>query len=153
MGQPALPIKPALLGVTTMALRAIRRWQLPGNPGQQAGNWAKSNPQDATKVLGPLWGNLDVTTVEAAANDHRSYQVQAVSTDQLGEQQKIADAFYSAGRLPKNDECQRSRHLVALSLPPPPHVGIPSGSDSTRLTKPAHPALWVMPLPWACPPQ
>lgn len=67
---------------------------------QQAGNWVKKNPQDAAKVLGPLWGNLDVTTVEAA-NDHRSYQVQAVSIDQLGEQQKIADAFYSAGLLPK----------------------------------------------------
>jgi sulfonate transport system substrate-binding protein len=47
-----------------------------------------------------LWGNLDVETVEAA-NAHRSYQVQPVKADQLGEQQKIADAFFASGLLPK----------------------------------------------------
>jgi sulfonate transport system substrate-binding protein len=67
---------------------------------QQAGSWIKSNPRDAAQVLGPLWGNLDVATVEAA-NAHRSYQVQAVNAVQLGEQQKIADAFFAAGLLPK----------------------------------------------------
>lgn len=67
---------------------------------EKAGDWVKKNPQDAAKVLGPLWGNLDVTTVEAA-NAHRSYQVQPVTVDQLGEQQKIADAFFKAGLLPK----------------------------------------------------
>lgn len=67
---------------------------------QQAGSWIKSNPRDAAQVLGPLWGNLDVATVEAA-NAHRSYQVQAVNAGQLGEQQKIADAFFAAGLLPK----------------------------------------------------
>jgi len=66
----------------------------------QAGEWVKHNPRDAAKVLGPLWGNLDVETVEAA-NTHRSYQVQPVKADQLGEQQKIADAFLAAGLLPK----------------------------------------------------
>ena len=59
-----------------------------------------NSPQDAAKVLGPLWGNLDVATVEAA-NAHRSYQVQPVTVDQLGEQQKIADAFFRAGLLPR----------------------------------------------------
>jgi sulfonate transport system substrate-binding protein len=67
---------------------------------QQAGSWIKANPQDAAKVLGPLWGNLDAQTVEAA-NAHRSYQVEPVNADQLGEQQKIADAFFAAGLLPK----------------------------------------------------
>ncbi|MFS2159416.1 aliphatic sulfonate ABC transporter substrate-binding protein [Pseudomonas sp. Pseusp122] len=66
----------------------------------QAGAWIKANPKDAAQVLGPLWGNLDVATVEAA-NAHRSYQVEPVKADQLGEQQKIADAFFEAGLLPK----------------------------------------------------
>ena len=67
---------------------------------EKAGQWVKTNPQDAAKILGPLWGNLDAATVEAA-NAHRSYQVQPVTLDQLGEQQKIADAFFKAGLLPK----------------------------------------------------
>ncbi|WP_346831086.1 aliphatic sulfonate ABC transporter substrate-binding protein [Pseudomonas abietaniphila] len=67
---------------------------------QQAGSWIKANPQEAAKVLGPLWGNLDAATVEAA-NAHRSYQVEPVNANQLGEQQKIADAFFAAGLLPK----------------------------------------------------
>ncbi|MGI4840913.1 MAG: aliphatic sulfonate ABC transporter substrate-binding protein [Janthinobacterium lividum] len=67
---------------------------------QQAGQWIKAHPQEAAKVLGPLWGNLDAPTVEAA-NAHRSYQVEPVQADQLGEQQKIADAFLAAKLLPK----------------------------------------------------
>ncbi|MFJ7794067.1 aliphatic sulfonate ABC transporter substrate-binding protein [Pseudomonas sp. NPDC096950] len=66
----------------------------------KAGDWIKHNPRDAAQVLGPLWGNLDVATVETA-NAHRSYQVQPVKADQLGEQQKIADAFFAEGLLPK----------------------------------------------------
>ncbi|KAA0981782.1 aliphatic sulfonate ABC transporter substrate-binding protein [Pseudomonas sp. ANT_J12] len=66
----------------------------------KAGAWVKHNPRDAAQVLGPLWGNLDVETVETA-NAHRSYQVQPVKADQLGEQQKIADAFFAEGLLPK----------------------------------------------------
>ncbi|KPN90290.1 aliphatic sulfonate ABC transporter substrate-binding protein [Pseudomonas nunensis] len=66
----------------------------------KAGDWIKHNPRDTAQVLGPLWGNLDVETVEAA-NAHRSYQVQPVKADQLGEQQKIADAFFAEGLLPK----------------------------------------------------
>lgn len=64
-----------------------------------AGAWVKSHPHEAAQVLGPLWGNLDVDTVEVA-NAHRSYQVEPVKADQLGEQQKIADAFFNAGLLP-----------------------------------------------------
>jgi sulfonate transport system substrate-binding protein len=66
----------------------------------KTGEWVKSNPREAAQVLSPLWGNLDVATVESA-NTHRSYQVQPVKGDQLGEQQKIADAFFAAGLLPK----------------------------------------------------
>jgi sulfonate transport system substrate-binding protein len=66
----------------------------------KAGDWVKHNPRDAAQILGPLWGNLDVETVETA-NAHRSYQVQPVKADQLGEQQKIADAFFAEGLLPK----------------------------------------------------
>ena len=66
----------------------------------KTGDWVKTNPRDTAQILSPLWGNLDVATVESA-NTHRSYQVQPVNGDQLGEQQKIADAFFAAGLLPK----------------------------------------------------
>lgn len=67
---------------------------------EKTGQWVKAHPQEAATVLGPLWGNLDAATVEAA-NAHRSYQVQPVTLEQLGEQQQIADAFFKAGLLPK----------------------------------------------------
>lgn len=67
---------------------------------QKTGRWVKEHPTDAAKVLGPLWGNLDVATVEQA-NARRSYDVQPVRADGLDEQQRIADAFYAQGLLPK----------------------------------------------------
>ncbi|WP_448107567.1 aliphatic sulfonate ABC transporter substrate-binding protein [Pseudomonas azerbaijanoccidentalis] len=67
---------------------------------EKTGKWVKTNPRDAAQVLSPLWGNLGLDTVETA-NSHRSYQVQPVKSDELGEQQKIADAFFAAGLLPK----------------------------------------------------
>ncbi|TLX74836.1 aliphatic sulfonate ABC transporter substrate-binding protein [Pseudomonas nicosulfuronedens] len=67
---------------------------------QKTGRWVKEHPTDAAKVLGPLWGNLDVATVEQA-NARRSYDVQPVRKDGLDEQQRIADAFYAEGLLPK----------------------------------------------------
>lgn len=67
---------------------------------QASGNWVKGHPGEAARILGPLWGNLDVATVEAA-NAHRSYRVQPVKREQLAEQQQIADAFFAAGLLPK----------------------------------------------------
>lgn len=66
----------------------------------KTGRWVKTNPLEAAQVLSPLWGNLGVETVESA-NTHRSYQVQPVKSGELGEQQKIADAFFAAGLLPK----------------------------------------------------
>ncbi|MFZ4965238.1 MULTISPECIES: aliphatic sulfonate ABC transporter substrate-binding protein [Pseudomonas] len=67
---------------------------------QKSGTWIKTHPKEAAEILGPLWGGLDTATVEAA-NRHRSYEVQAVKADQLGEQQQIADAFLAAGLLPQ----------------------------------------------------
>lgn len=67
---------------------------------QKAGQWVKGNPKEAAALLRPLWGNLDTATVEIA-NSHRTYEVRPVKADQLGEQQKIADAFFGAGLLPK----------------------------------------------------
>lgn len=66
----------------------------------KTGSWIKANPREAAQILSPLWGNLGVETVESA-NAHRSYQVQPVKIDQLGEQQKIADVFFAAGLLPR----------------------------------------------------
>ncbi|MNO69464.1 putative aliphatic sulfonates-binding protein precursor [compost metagenome] len=67
---------------------------------QKTGRWVKQNPQDAARLLGPLWGNLDVATVEQA-NARRSYDVQPVTLGSLSEQQRIADAFFAEGLIPK----------------------------------------------------
>ena len=67
---------------------------------EQTGVWIKAHPAEAAKLLGPLWGNMDVATVEQA-NGHRTYAVKPVTRDSLGEQQRIADAFFAAGLLPK----------------------------------------------------
>ena len=56
----------------------------------KAGDW----------ILGPLWGNLDPAIVQQA-NGRRSYQVRPVEPGGLGEQQKIADAFFAEGLLPR----------------------------------------------------
>ncbi len=66
----------------------------------KAGDWLRANPRQAAEILGPLWGNLDPAVVEQA-NAKRSYQVRLVQPDSLAEQQKIADAFFAAGLLPK----------------------------------------------------
>lgn len=65
----------------------------------KTGEWVRANPQQAAAVLGPLWGNLAPEVVEQA-NSRRSYQVQPVLAKNLGEQQKIADAFHNEGLLP-----------------------------------------------------
>lgn len=66
---------------------------------RNTGRWVKQKPKEAAALLAPLWG-LDAETVELA-NSRRSYQVRAVAADALGEQQRIADAFFDAGLLPK----------------------------------------------------
>ncbi len=66
----------------------------------QTGDWLRANPQDAARILSPLWGNLDPAIVEQA-NARRSYAVRPVLKDSLAEQQKIADAFFKEGLLPR----------------------------------------------------
>lgn len=67
---------------------------------REAGTWTKAHPAQAARILGPLWGNLDSATVQQA-NARRSYDVQPVRPENLGEQQRIADAFYREGLFPK----------------------------------------------------
>lgn len=66
---------------------------------RDTGAWVKAHPKEAAKLLADLWG-IDAATVETA-NSHRSYGVGAVTLDKLGEQQKIADAFFGEGLLPR----------------------------------------------------
>lgn len=66
---------------------------------EKEATWLKQNPQVAATLLGPKWGNLP-TKVVVEANAHRSYHLQPVKKGDLGEQQKIADAFYQAKLLP-----------------------------------------------------
>lgn len=72
----------------------------------RAGDWLRANPRQAAEVLGPLWGNLDPAIVEQA-NAKRSYQVRLVRPDSLGEQQKIADAFFNEGLLPRSVDARQ----------------------------------------------
>ncbi|PKM30699.1 MAG: ABC transporter substrate-binding protein [Gammaproteobacteria bacterium HGW-Gammaproteobacteria-11] len=69
------------------------------NELQKSGEWLRANPREAATILGPLWGGLDVATVEAA-NQRRSYEVRLVQPESLAEQQKIADTFHQEGLLP-----------------------------------------------------
>jgi sulfonate transport system substrate-binding protein len=72
----------------------------------KAGDWLRA--------LGPLWGNLDPAIVQQA-NARRSYQVRAVQPGSLAEQQKIADAFFAEGLLPKRVDASQ----VAIWQPEP----------------------------------
>jgi sulfonate transport system substrate-binding protein len=83
----------------------------------KAGDWLRANPAEAARILGPLWGNLDPAIVEQA-NGRRSYQVRPVEPDGLGEQQKIADAFFAEGLLPRAVDT----HAVATWQPEAEHV-------------------------------
>ena len=65
----------------------------------KTGKWVKQSPKEAAELLAPAWG-LDAKTVELA-NSRRSYDVRPVVKEALGEQQKIADAFFGEGLLPK----------------------------------------------------
>lgn len=65
----------------------------------ETGKWVKSQPKEAAELLAASWG-IDAPTVEEA-NSHRSYQIGVVTTPGLAEQQKIADAFFAEGLIPK----------------------------------------------------
>ena len=66
---------------------------------QKAGAWVKQKPAEAAELLAPVWG-LDTATVEQA-NARRSYEVRPVLAAGLGEQQRIADAFFAEKLLPR----------------------------------------------------
>lgn len=80
---------------------------------EKAGKWVKSNPREAAELLAPVWG-LDVATVEQA-NARRSYEVRPVAPGSLGEQQRIADAFFAEKLLPRRVDTAQ----VALFQPGP----------------------------------
>lgn len=65
----------------------------------ETGKWVKAQPKEAAALLATSWG-IDAATVEEA-NSHRSYQVGVVTAPGLAEQQKIADAFFAEGLIPK----------------------------------------------------
>lgn len=65
----------------------------------ETGRWVKSNPRRAAEILGPLWGDVPMSTVEIV-NSRRSYAVEPVDRAALAEQQKIADTFFEAGLIP-----------------------------------------------------
>jgi len=71
---------------------------------QKIGVWVKQNPKEAATLLGGLWG-LDAAIVEQA-NSHRSYEVRAVVSTTLNEQQRIADTFFAEKLLPKKINAQ-----------------------------------------------
>lgn len=64
-----------------------------------AGTRIKAHPDEAAQWYAPVIG-LDATTV-TAVNARRSYAVQALDAVGLAKQQRIADAFTSAGVLPR----------------------------------------------------
>ena len=66
---------------------------------RKAGAWVKQQPAEAAALLAPVWG-LDTATVEQA-NARRSYEVRPVLAAGLGEQQRIADAFFAEKLLPR----------------------------------------------------
>ena len=74
---------------------------------EETGKWVKSHPKEAATLLSGLWG-IDVATVEEA-NSHRSYKVGVVTASGLGEQQRIADAFFAEGLLPVKVDASAAR--------------------------------------------
>ncbi|MBJ7542884.1 aliphatic sulfonate ABC transporter substrate-binding protein [Rhodomicrobium udaipurense] len=64
-----------------------------------AGKWVKDNPQAAAELLKPIWG-LDTKIIEQA-NGRRSYDVRLPTTNNLVDQQIIADTFFKEQLLPK----------------------------------------------------
>lgn len=69
--------------------------------------WVKANPNEAAKILAPLWGDLPLEVV-LKTNTNRSYDVQAVSIDDMAEQQQIADAFFNEKLIPNTIDAKAS---------------------------------------------
>jgi len=71
-----------------------------------AGEWLLAHQQDAANTLAPVWG-LDAATIERA-NARRSYVARAVTEQNFGEQQTIADTFHRNGLLPARIDTKES---------------------------------------------
>ena len=84
----------------------------PGKSGKRPASGRNAHPQEAAKSSARC-GHPYAATVEAA-NAHRSYQVQPVTVEQLGEQQKIADAFFKAGSSPQAVDAKDVETWAAL---------------------------------------
>jgi sulfonate transport system substrate-binding protein len=65
----------------------------------ETGQWVKAHPKDAAALLADSW-HIDAPTIEEA-NSHRSYKVGLVTKEGLAEQNKISDAFFAEGLLPR----------------------------------------------------
>lgn len=74
---------------------------------EQKAAWVKANPDEAAKILAPLWGNLPLDVVKKA-NENRSYQVEAVVAEDMVEQQKISDAFFNEKLIPQTIKANES---------------------------------------------
>lgn len=81
---------------TSFAKRHPEVLRLVFNELEATGRWVKSQPKEAAERLAPLWGNVPATTVEQV-NSRRSYAIVPVVRSELGELQRIADAFREAG--------------------------------------------------------
>lgn len=69
--------------------------------------WVKANPDEAAKILAPLWGNLPQEVV-LKANANRSYNVKSVTIEDMPEQQKISDAFFNEKLIPNTIDAKTS---------------------------------------------
>jgi sulfonate transport system substrate-binding protein len=65
----------------------------------ETGKWAKAHPKEAAALLADSW-HIDAPTIEEA-NSNRSYKVGLVTKEGLAEQNKISDAFFAEGLLPR----------------------------------------------------
>jgi len=73
---------------------------------REAGLWVKGNPKEAAVLLAPAWG-LEPVIIEEA-NSRRSYDVRAVTPENLAEQQTVADVFASASIIPRKIDTSRA---------------------------------------------
>jgi sulfonate transport system substrate-binding protein len=63
------------------------------------GRWVRANPKEAAVKLAPLWGGVPLPVVETVEH-RRTYDVQPIDRQALGDQQAIADTFLGAGLIP-----------------------------------------------------
>jgi|SRR5690554_2544025 len=67
---------------------------------EEAGRWAKANPEEAAAKLSPLWGNIDPAAI-AMALKRRTLVPEPMDRALLAEQQNIIDAYFEEKLIPK----------------------------------------------------